>query len=67
MFLEEDVRVLIEMLASGSHKWEEFSVTIGLPEHIIEECRSARSNNLRLYRGLKEWVGCRLLELRIQK
>ena len=56
VFLEEDVTVLIEMLASGSHKWEEFSVTIGLPEHIIEECRSARSNNLRLYRVLKEWV-----------
>ena len=56
VFLEEDVRVLSEALTSGSHKWEEFSVTIGLPEHIIEECRSARSNNLRLYRGLKEWV-----------
>ena len=56
VFLEEDVRVLSEALTSGSHKWEEFSVTIGIPEHIIEECRSARSNNLRLYRGLKEWV-----------
>ena len=56
VYLEKDLRVLSETLTSGSHKWEEFSVTIGLPEHIIEECRSARSNNLRLYRSLKEWV-----------
>ena len=56
VFLEEDVRVLSEVLTSGSHKWEEFSVTIGIPEHIIEEYRSARSNNLRLYNSLKEWV-----------
>ena len=56
VFLEEDVRILSEVLTSGSHKWEEFSVTIGIPEHIIEECRNARSNNLRLYKSLKEWV-----------
>ena len=29
---------------------------IGIPENIIEECKSARSTNLRLYRGLKEWI-----------
>ena len=56
VFLEEDVRVLSEAPTSSSYKWEEFSVTIGIPQHIIEECRSARSNNLTLYRGLKEWV-----------
>ena len=56
VFLEEDVRVLSEVLTSGSHKWEEFSVTIGIPQHIIEECRNARSNNLKLYKILKEWV-----------
>ena len=56
VFLKEDVRILSEVLTSGSHKWEEFSVTIGIPEHIIEECRNARSNNLRLYKSLKEWV-----------
>ena len=56
VFLEEDVRILSEVLTSGSHKWEELSVTIGIPEHIIEECRNARSNNLRLYKSLKEWV-----------
>ena len=56
VFLEGDVKVLSEVLTSGSHKWEEFSVTIGIPEHIIEEYRSARSINLRLYRSIKEWV-----------
>ena len=53
VFLEEDVRVLSEVLTSGCHKWEEFSVTIGIPENIIEEYRNARSTNLRLYRGSK--------------
>ena len=37
VFLEEDVRVLSEAPNSGSHKWAEFSVTIGIPEHISAE------------------------------
>ena len=56
VFLEEDVGLLSEVLTSGSHKWEEFSVIIGIPEHIIEDCKSHRSNNLRLYKSIKEWV-----------
>ena len=58
MFLEEDVMVFCEMPTPGSHKWEEISVSIGIPEHTIEESRNARSNNLKLYRSLKEWI-CR--------
>ena len=48
--------VLSEMLTPGSHKWEEFSVAIGLPEYIIEECKNSTSIKLRLYKSLKEWI-----------
>ena len=56
MFLEEDVGELCEVLASVSYKWEELCVSLKLPKAIIEECRNAGNNNLKLYRGLTEWV-----------
>ena len=56
VFLEEDVGELCEVLASVSYKWEELCVSLKLPKAVIEECRNAGSNNLRLYRGLTEWV-----------
>ena len=56
VFLKEDTAVLSEMLTRGSHKWEEFSMAIRLPENVIEECRNAASNILRLHKSLKEWV-----------
>ena len=56
MFLEKDVGELCNVLASVSHKWEELCVSLKLPKAVIEDCRNAGSNNLRLYRGLTEWV-----------
>ena len=56
VFLEEDVFELCEVLASVSYKWEELCVSLKLPKAVIEDCRNAGSNNLRLYRGLTEWV-----------
>ena len=56
VFLEEDVGELCEVLASVSYKWEELCVSLKLSKAVIEECRNARNNNLRLYRGLTEWV-----------
>ena len=56
VFLEEDVGELCNVLASVSYKWEELCVSLKLPKTVIEDCRNAGSNNLRLYRGLTEWV-----------
>ena len=56
MFLEKDVGELCNVLASVSYKWEELCVSLKLPKAVIEDCRNAGSNNLRLYRGLTEWV-----------
>ena len=56
VFLEEDVGELCNVLASVSYKWEELCVSLKLPKAVIEDCRNAGSNNLRLYRGLTEWV-----------
>ena len=59
VFLEEDVGELCEVLASVSYKWEELCVSLKLPKAVIEDCRNAGNNNLRLYRGLTEWVSGR--------
>ena len=58
VFLEEDVPTsdLGEVLASVSYKWEELCVSLKLPKAIIEECRNAGNNNLRLYKGPSEWI-----------
>ena len=56
MFLEEDVGELCENLASVSYKWEELCISLKLPKAVIEECRNAGNNNLRLYKSLTEWV-----------
>ena len=56
VFLEEDVVELCEVLAPVSYKWEELCVSLKLPKAVIEECRNAGNNNLRLYRGLTELV-----------
>ena len=59
VFLEKVVGELCDVLASVSYKWEELCVSLKLPKAVIEECRNASSNNLRLHRGLTEWVSGR--------
>ena len=56
VFLEEDVGELCEDLASVSYKWEELCISLKLPIDVIEECRNAGNNKLRLFRSLIEWV-----------
>ena len=56
VFLKDDVSELHEDLVSVSYRWEELCIYLKLPKAIIEECRNAGSNKLRLGRGLSEWV-----------
>ena len=47
---------LVELLVSGSHRWEVLGVALGLPEHARGECGNASSNKLKLIRILEEWM-----------
>ena len=61
-FREEDILLseshipcLMEVLVEASHKWEELGIAIGLPRHVISQCKHDRQivalNNI-----LHEWV-----------
>ena len=56
MFLQDNVSELHEDLVSVSGKWQELCISLKLPNDVIAQCRNAGSNNLRLCRGLSEWV-----------
>ena len=53
---ERDVPDLVNLIVSGSHKWEEIGVALGLPEYIRDECRNVRSNPLKLTKILTAWI-----------
>ena len=53
---ERDVPELVNLIVSGSHKWEEIGVALGLPEYIRDECRNVRSNPLKLTKILTAWI-----------
>ena len=53
---ERDVPDLVNLIVSGSHKWEEIGVSLGLPEYIRDECRNVRSNPLKLTKILTAWI-----------
>ena len=48
--------ILTEFLISCSHKWEELGIALHLPEYIIEECRNASNNKLKLYKIIYKWI-----------
>jgi len=45
---EADIHQLTELLAEGSHRWEELGIALHLRRHELEECRNNSSNFLRL-------------------
>ena len=52
---ESHIPCLMEVLVEASHKWEELGIAIGLPRHVISQCKHDRLivalNNI-----LHEWV-----------
>ena len=61
-FGEEDILIseshipcLIEVLVEASHKWEELGIAIGLPRHVISQCKHDR-HIVALNNILHEWV-----------
>ena len=57
LFLRDsDVPALTEVLVSGSHKWEEIGIAIGLPEYVKKDCGKGGSNPVRLTNILTAWI-----------
>ena len=53
---ESDIPELIGLMVSGSHKWEEICIALGLPRHVREECTYGTSNVFKLDKILAEWI-----------
>ena len=53
---ERDIPGLVKLIVSGSHKWEEIGIALGLPRYVREECRKDGSSPLKLTRILEAWV-----------
>ena len=53
---EQDIPDLVTELASVAYKWEEISILLGLPDHVIEECRTGSSFMIKLRRSLHAWI-----------
>ena len=43
---EQDISLLLNILAVMCHKWEELGTVLGLPKHVREQSRQDRSNIL---------------------
>ena len=52
---ESHIRCLMEVLVEVSHKWEELGIAIGLPRHVISQCKHDK-HIVALYNILHEWV-----------
>ena len=52
---ESDIPCLMEVLVEASHKWEELGIAIGLPRHVISQCKHDR-HIVALNNILHEWV-----------
>ena len=53
---DKDIPQVVELVVSGSHKWEEIGIALGLPTNVREECRNAGNNVLKLTKVLTEWI-----------
>ena len=53
---EKDVPGLVDKIVSGSHKWEEIGIALGLPEHVRAECGKGGSDVIKLTNILTAWV-----------
>ena len=54
-FGEGDIPFLMEVLVEASHKWEVLGIAIGLPRHVISQCKHDR-HIVALNNILHEWV-----------
>ena len=54
--LGEDVAYLMKILTGVTYIWEELGIALGLPKAVLEECRNAGNNSLRLHNLLCIWV-----------
>ena len=52
---ESHISCLMEVLVEVSHKWEELGIAIGLPRHVINQCKHDR-HIVALNNILHEWV-----------
>ena len=52
---ESHILCLMEVLVVSSHKWEELGIAIGLPRHVISQCKHDR-HIVALNNILHEWV-----------
>ena len=52
---ESHIPCLMEVLVEASHKWEELGIAIGLPRHVISQCKHDR-HIVALNNILHEWV-----------
>ena len=52
---ESHIPCLMEVLVEASHKWEELGIAIGLPRHVISQCKHDK-HTVALYNILHEWV-----------
>ena len=53
---DKDIPQVVELVESGSHKWEEICIALGLPTNVREECRNAGNNVLKLTKVFTEWI-----------
>ena len=53
---EKDVPGLVDKIVSGSHKWEEIGVALGLPKYVRAECGLGGSDVIKLTNILTAWV-----------
>ena len=55
LLIGSDIPCLMEVLVEASHKWEELGIAIGLPRHVISQCKHDR-HIVALNNILHEWV-----------
>ena len=55
-FTVKDVPYLVDLLVSGSHRWEQIGIALRLPEHVTDECWNRRDNSPKLSHILTAWI-----------
>ena len=55
-FTVKDVSCLVDLLISGSHRWEQIGIALRLPEHVRDECWNRRDNSPKLSHILTAWI-----------
>ena len=53
---EKDVQKLVNDIVSGSYKWEEIGIALGLPKYVRAECGKGGSDVIKLTNILTAWV-----------